>query len=397
MLFQFIKKHGDKSNCNNYRPISLLSSFNKIFEKKIQSDLVTFIERNNILYEKQFGFRKYHSTIDALINLHDYIIDKLNSKNKVIGVFIDLKKAFDSIDINILIEKLKYYGIVGPYNTLLESYLKDRNICTIVNNNKSNPKNIKYGVPQGSVIGPLLFSLYINDLKTIADDIEINLFADDTSLLVDGKNSHDVLEKTNIALNKLSKWLLSNSLTLNTDKTHYLDFSTKKIQDPHLTINDQPIIKQNETKYLGLIIQDDLKWNKHINRLINKLNSQIPLYLTLRDVIPKGKLKIAYNSLAFSLINYGIELYGRKNNKWLNQLQKTQNRLLKLLYKKSKLHNTNSLHKNTETLKITDHCKLRLLLIGHRVLHNKQSINCTHNNLILTENQHNRNHTIKIL
>ena len=268
-----------------------------------------------------------------LINLHDYIIDKLNSKNKVIGVFIDLKKAFDSIDINILIEKLKYYGIVGPYNTLLESYLKDRNICTIVNNNKSNPKNIKYGVPQGSVIGPLLFSLYINDLKTIADDIEINLFADDTSLLVDGKNSHDVLEKTNIVLNKLSKWLLSNSLTLNTDKTHYLDFSTKKIQDPHLTINDQPIIKQNETKYLGLIIQDDLKWNKHINRLINKLNSQIPLYLTLRDVIPKGKLKIAYNSLAFSLINYGIELYGRKNNKWLNQLQKTQNRLLKLLYK----------------------------------------------------------------
>lgn len=379
-----LHKGGCRLDCNNYRPISLLSSFNKIFEKKIHNDLSNFIESNTILYQNQFGFRKYHSTIDALINMHDYIINERRKNNKIAGIFIDLKKAFDTIDNKILINKLPYYGISGPYNKLIESYLINRRTYTYLNNMNSNENNIKFGVPQGSVLGPLLFTLYINDIKTLSEASEISLFADDTSIFCSENNYEKLNFSCNNILQKCNEWLKCNKLTLNTKKTHFVDFS-KATNNSNLilSINSEKIEQKNYTKYLGMIIQSDLKWNKHINDVIKKLNSQIPLYYQIRHILPANHRIMIFNSLSLSKINYGIELYGKSKSTCFNQLQKTQNRLLKILLKKSPFHNTNNIHKVNKILKIRDHTHLRLLLLGHKKVYESSKINIAYKNLTI--------------
>lgn len=386
-----IHKSGAKDECTNYRPISLLSSFDKIFEKIIQNDLVSFVEQENILYVKQFGFRKYHSTIDALISAHDFVIDNLRAKKKILGIFIDLKKAFDSIDLNILVNKLHYYGITGPFNDLLKSYVTGRHIYTYINSTKSQPMPINFGVPQGSVLGPLLFSLYINDIKNMATNNEINLFADDTCIFCTADNNNELQENANETLANCHQWLVNNRLTLNTEKTHYLNFSKDRSStNISLHLENTQISQQRETKYLGIILQDDLKWEKHIQATIQKLNKQIPLYLAIRDILPIKKNSIIFNAISFSKINYGIELYGRKNTKWLCQLQKTQNRLLKTLSSKPKLFSTNSIHKSLDILKIHDQAKVRLMLTAHNYIHKKDKLNYAYRNVKLNSDVHNR-------
>ena len=366
-----IFKGGDKTNPSNYRPISLLSSFNKIFEKTLQINLIKFVEKHDILYCKQFGFRKYHSTTDALMATHDYIISCLNGDKKVLGIFIDLKKAFDSIDIQILLKKLNFYGIAGPFNNILRSYLTNRYVITEINNTKSSPLPIHFGVPQGSVLGPLLFSLYINDIKFLAQTYEIKLFADDTSLFCTADSFQKLEVIANQALIDCNKWLISNKLTVNTEKTHYLIFKKTNKSSPSLklSLGNVEILEVPSTKYLGLTIQNNLKWNEHINNTINKINKLIPFCFAIRKILPEGKRLLVYNALIQSKINYAVEIYGRKNNLWLSQLQISQNRILKILFYKNKLFSTNVLHKEIKILKVTDLSKVRLCLIIHRKLY----------------------------
>ena len=357
-----------KTNCKdevcNYRPISLLSSFNKVFETKIKQDLVHFLETNNVFFKLQYGFRKYHNTIQMLTNIHDEIINNMLNKQKTLGIFLDLKKAFDSIDIDILIDKLSYYGINGPYQHLISSYLTERKSFTYVNNTYSECNNVKYGVPQGSVIGPILFLLYINDIQAISDKCKIYCFADDTSIFCSADNYNDLETQANNALTKVYKWLCINKLTLNFDKTNFIIFSKRPPNiNLNLHIGDTKIKNVASTKYLGLNIKQDMKWQIHINNVINKLNQLIPIFYSIRNIISTEKKLIIYNALVTSKINYGLELYGRKNTKWLCLLQKTQNKLLKILFQKNILYSTNSLHYNLKILKVIDLQKLRLALL----------------------------------
>ena len=387
-------KNGRQDSCSNYRPISLLSTFNKVFEKILHKDITNYIETNNILYINQFGFRKYHNTIDALIKTHDYIIQENRNKNKTIGIFIDLRKAFDSIDNNILIKKLKLYGIDGPYNDLLKSYLSDRTCFTVINNVSSTKNHIKFGVPQGSVLGPLLFNLYINDIKYTLNDNEVNLFADDANIFCSCKTYEEVINKCNDTLSVFSKWLEHNKLTLNVEKTHFIDFSNDKNKhniDKRIQFKGILLEERVHTKYLGLIMQDNLKWNKHISNVINKLNSNIPIFYHIRDKISNNMKSSIYNSLALSTVRYGIELYGKNESKWTQMLQKTQNRLLKILFKQNYLTSTNLLHKSNKVLKIKHIAEMRTLLIGHRVIYNTSNINNAYANLERTNSRNTRN------
>ena len=386
-----IYKSKDKDDFNNYRPISLLSVFNKIFERKLHNDLVPFIEKNEILFANQFGFRKFHSTIDALIKMHDYIIHNRRKNKKIIGIFLDLSKAFDSIDNDILIQKLLVYGVRGPFNDLIKSYLSDRKCLTSVNLVQSSVATIKFGVPQGSILGPLLFSLYVNDIKTLSNNAEINLFADDTNLFCTGNSYAEVIRSCNEVLKACSAWLYKNKLTLNVNKTHYVDFSKNKICDVDkvLKFNNASLTENDHTNYLGMTFQHDLKWDSHIKALINKINSRIPLYYQIRNLLPKEKKVIIYNSLTLSNIIYGIELYGKRETSLIKCLQKTQNRMLKILFLKNIRTSTNELHKNLDILKLKDLAEIRTLLIAHKVIYDKDKTNISHSDMILSNRTRN--------
>ena len=214
-----IYKSGDKKCISNYRPISVLSFFSKVFEKVMYNHLIDFIDNNNILSKHQFGFRKNHSTNHAVIALVDKISTALDMGKVAIGCFIDLKKAFETVNHFILINKLRKYGIHGNILEWFISYLDNRKQYVFYNGSKSNDQYISCGVPQGSILGPLIFILYINDLSNISESLTSILFADDTTVIVESDSVSDAIALMNLELIKLNIWLQANKLTLNTTKT----------------------------------------------------------------------------------------------------------------------------------------------------------------------------------
>ena len=222
-----IFKSGSKVIVTNYRPISLLSVFSKIFEKLAHQQLYDFLERQSVIYESQFGFQKGHSTLHSLIEIVENIKDCMEKRNYGCGIFIDLKKAFDTVNHKILIQKLEHYGIRGKSLDWFISYLTGRTQYTFCNGKNSALRMITCGVPQGSVLGPLLFLLYINDLPNISNKLKFYLFADDTNIFFQNSNL-DILEKTvNRELGKLTLWLNANRLALNISKTNFVIFAAK--------------------------------------------------------------------------------------------------------------------------------------------------------------------------
>ena len=219
-----IFKSGEKSSMDNYRPISLLSAFSKFLEKVVAIRLLTFLETNNILSKWQFGFRGGHSTIHPMIHFLNKITDSLNNKNHTVAIFCDLKKAFDTCDHEILLKKLKKYGVENKELDWFKSFLTGRKQFVSIGSGSSSLLEITLGVPQGSILGPLLFILYINDLPLSSKFLSL-LFADDTTLLY----SHDDLlilsEIVNTEFKKVCEFFRANRLVLHSDKTKFIIFS----------------------------------------------------------------------------------------------------------------------------------------------------------------------------
>ena len=210
--------------CNNYRPISLLSNISKIIAKIMYQRLNNFLEETNRFYNLQFGFRLNLSANNALLSIVENVQTDLDNGDFAAGVFIDLKKAFDTVDHDILLNKLEYYGVRGLLKDWFQSYLKNRKQFVSVNNSTSNTKEIPTGVPQGSALGPLLFLLYINDLHKSVKHSKTYHFTDDTNIM-QSNESLDVLSKNlNKDLKSLSQWLKANKLSLNISKTKLIIF-----------------------------------------------------------------------------------------------------------------------------------------------------------------------------
>ena len=351
-----IYKKGDRKDPENYRPISLLPCFNKIFEKLIDKRLRDFLEVNNILYEHQFGFRKGHSTTLALIEATNNLHKHLDNNEYVLGLFLDLKKAFDTVDHNILLEKLENYGIRGKPLELITSYLTNRTQCTFVNNKLSKSSKITSGVPQGSVLGPLLFILYINDIKNAVPNVPLQLFADDTSVFIHNNNYAKLIDTTKETLLNLIKWFESNKLTLHLGKSTYIIFqpssNNKSSLEDYFTLDGIKINRSKSTKYLGIHLDEHLSWKNHIESLNNNLIKYTTIFYRIRNIVPPKVAEQIYYAFVYSRLIYGIEIYGMAKSSSIKPLQTMQNRVLKILTFKNKRYSTFSLYNDLDLLKI---------------------------------------------
>ena len=341
-----VYKKGDPQLLENYRPVSTLPCFSKIYEKLIYSRLYSFLVSKNILYANQYGFRKKHSTSNAINHSVDQITAGLESKNHVIGIFVDLSKAFDTICHSKLLTKLENYGIRGPSLSLISNFISPRKQIVNLNGTKSNERQVLYGVPQGSVLGPLLFLLYINDIVNSCSLGHLVLFADDTTIFVTAKTENEVYEMANNVLHLINLYLLSNQLHINLEKSVFLHFKPKISANNRKTcararaygnehvisINGTKLHKTDKVRFLGVIIDDQLSWGNHIEYLEEKLSSSIIIIKRIRKFIPQIHYKKLYHSLFETHLIYGITAWGNASKNKLKTLFSIQKRCLRLLF-----------------------------------------------------------------
>lgn len=331
-----IFKEGDKQIPTNYRPISLISNFAKILEKIIFNRLFSFIKKNKILSDNQFGFVKNIGTNDALGLIANLILEKIDKKKPIAVTFLDLAKAFDTVDHKILIEKLKRYGIRGHAIKLLTSYLQNRKQRVKINGKVSKFNTVTTGVPQGTILGPLLFILYINDLLFLLPSNNIFSYADDTAVVATGNGWEFVQTKMNHDLSIISDWLAINKLSLNIKKTVYLNFGSYNTSIPNdlrICINNFQIEQKHSHKYLGIIFDSNLKWDIHIKYIFEKTKYLPFLFYRLAKIMQPDTLKMIYYAFFHSLINYGNIAWGGAYDNYLTLLHRLQQRILKIINK----------------------------------------------------------------
>ena len=286
-----IFKKGDKFTMSNYRPVCSLSPFSKIFERIIYNRMLQFIDKNNIFSETQYGFRKKKSCEAALLDFTNYIYEGLSKKLNIGSIFMDLSKAFDVIDHSILETKLEHYGFRGIFLKLLINFIKDRKYFVCVNGLKSDIRTLNIGVPQGSTLGPLLFLIYINDMKNSSELLKFIQFADDTTLMFRSNSIEKLNSTLEIEADKVVKWLYANRLIINLTKTHTMLFTNKLGNlTLRLKIHNNHLEDKAETCFLGVIIDRKLTWKQHIQHISDKISKTIALLRLLRHIFLKKNL-----------------------------------------------------------------------------------------------------------
>ena len=326
-------KEGNDLDPSNYRPFSLLPVVGKIFERVIYNRMNQYLTKYLILQNCQFGFRSKRSTIDALITLIEEVSQDWDSNNtKTQCTFIDLKKAFDTVDHTLLLEKCDAYGFRGPVFDLLKSYLKNRQQHVATKTKRSQNKNVNYGVPQGSILGPLLFIIYINYIE-LNENSESNLilYADDTVIKTTAKNS-DLTGKHQEALDKTASWLEKNKLTLNEDKTKTMILSKKRSDKSDVKMNGIVIEEKQSFRYLGVQIDSKLSFIDHITKIENKLSMFCGMFYRLRKVLGKDQLLKAYNAYVKPILQYGGLAYASTDQTKLETIELEIKRLLKIIF-----------------------------------------------------------------
>ena len=349
-------KAEEPSHFNNYRPVSLLCILSKVFEKIMYNRVSDFINKLEILYKFQFGFRKKHSTYLAHLILMDKITKSLDNGDKVIGIYLDFSKAFDTVNHDILLQKLYYYGIRGNAYEWFKSYLTDRVQYVTYNGVQSSPKKIQCGVPQGSILGPLLFLLYINDLPNVCANTMPFLFADDTNLFISGKNSHELYEAANNDLNAISEWLQVNRLSLNVKKTHYMLFSSTKIMSTNaeLKIEGEAISEVTKTKFLGVIIDNRLNWQHHISYISCKIAKGIGIIIKLRKFLNNESLRSLYYAFIYPYLMYCNHIWGNACSVYLNKLNVLQKKVVRIMAGVKPRTSTANLFDNLDIMRVND-------------------------------------------
>ena len=349
-------KSGDKCVFSNYRPVSVLPLFSKILERLMYNRLLDFINKHNLLYKYQFGFRKQHSPNLALIILVDKISEALDKGDFVLGLFLDFSKAFDTVNHDILFKKLEHCGIRGIALSWFKSYLSDRSQYIEYNGQKSEKGNISCGVPQGSILGPLLFLIYINDLSNVSKKIFALFFADDSNMFLTGKDPDKLIKEMRTEMIKVVDWLNINKLSLNLKKTHFMIFqkqNQKVLFSEKLIINNVNIGHVDKTKFLGVMIDKYLSFEHHITYIKGKIARAIGILRKCRPVLNNNTMRSMYNTFVYPYYTYCIEVWGFIcNEKTLCCLIKLQKRALEIVSGCKKYSDSKPLFENLKILNL---------------------------------------------
>ena len=327
-----IFKAGDKGDPGNYRPISILPLLCKILEKCVYSQLLQHIDENKILTEKQYGFRQNFSTVHLMIDLFDKLYKSKSNMNTPGVIFLDIKKAFDTVDHNILLEKLHYYGIKGLTLEWFKSYLKNRNQITCINNEFSRKGEVNCGVPQGSILGPLLFSLYINDMPIACTESDPYLFADDGALLFENIDRNNLSNVTN-ELKNILMWMDANKLCVHLGKTNFVVFDKNENLNIIFIERGSKIEHIKETKsikYLGLIVDCCLSFKGHIESILNKITKKIGAMYRSKYLLPLRYRKMFANSLMLPHFDYLDIIYNKASQYTLKKLDVQHRKIAKI-------------------------------------------------------------------
>ena len=332
-----IHKEGPTDDVNNYRPISLLSIFDKIIEKVMYKRLYNFLQSNNVLFKNQFGFRKNFSTTHALLDITEKIKDSIDNKKFACGVFVDIRKAFDTVNHKILLRKLEHYGVRGIPLLWFESYLTNRHQFVSIDNFSSKLSPISSGVPQGSCLGPLLFLIYINDLPNTSDILSFFLFADDTNIYFEHKSLDKLEYIVNKELRKINNWLIVNRLSLNIKKTNFIIFHpfNKPLKHKITLVFGKNAIKECKAiKYLGVMIDSTLSWKPHCDKISNTISRITGIFYKIRPFVNKKTLLMLYYSLVYPHLIYGIEVWGSSMISHISKIISMQKKIVRMITRK---------------------------------------------------------------
>ena len=366
------KSKGDKKSCNSYRPISILPIYSKIFEKIINAQLQHHLKMECILSHSQFGFQKKKGTTDALIEFANQSFQALNNGNAILGLFLDFSKAFDTINHPILLRKLEHLNFSTDAIDIFNSYLTDRNQRVEIDGIVSDYRTITCGVPQGSILGPTLFLLYINDLANTAPTFKTILFADDTNLFYESRDINRNVNELNSDLNKIGNWCMQNKLTINIEKTNLIVIKNHQNRfklTENICIHDKNIVEISRIKFLGVTIDPSLNWSSHIDNLRSQMYRSLGLIYHASSFLPTDILILLYNCLINSKIIYCIEAWGSAPQTHLNKILMLQKRLVRIIFHKGPMCHSAPLFKKSKILPVNLLYNLRISLLGHKAFH----------------------------
>lgn len=363
-----VYKEGDPNDCSNYRPICLLPIINKILEKIINEQLLNYLEDNQLLCKQQYGFRQKSNTNTAIFDFTTSIQRALDRKKKTGAIFIDLKKAFETVDRAILLKKLSSYGILGQAHIFFQNYFMNRQQYIKSEETNTEMEFTNTGIPQGANLASTLFLIYINDISELNFDGNIILYADDMIIVTMADTINDLQKKMNENTKKLHSWMTTNKLTINASKTNYILFRTPMNQQFTLKYNGTTLERVTNVKYLGVYIDSELNWNTQIRKTMSNLSAITGIFRKISTFIPKEMKRQLFFAMFSSRLHYGILSWYSAFETNIKPLQIIQNKAIRNLFGYKNMESTEKIHTENNILTIKQHAHHSLAIHMHEII-----------------------------